>query len=30
MAINPTIPMTVYKTPDPEDEVSELYTIYAE
>jgi hypothetical protein len=30
MAINPTIPMTVYKVPDPEDEVSELYTIYAD
>jgi hypothetical protein len=30
MALNPTIPMTVYKTPDVEEEVSELYTIYAD
>jgi hypothetical protein len=30
MAINPTIPMTVYKVPDAEAEVSELYTIYAD
>jgi hypothetical protein len=30
MATNPTVPMTLYERPDPEDEVSELYTIYAD
>jgi hypothetical protein len=30
MGINPTVPQTVYKTPNPEREVSELYTIFAD
>ena len=30
MGISPTVPKTVYKTPHPQDEVSELYTIFAD